>query len=249
MACGSRAPDLPGQIWCVLWLLLVAGVHCGAPSSDEELGASISVNKAVPSSYSTLLPWRGTGWSMWSFLDLLLRWEDDEELCRSSSCNKRCYLLHCDLQVSCFLLAGLGGEGEKVESLVAAGGGRWRGEFLESVLPVAVPQRWHLLAAAILGQEAGLAILGSNCCLRFIFLHRRIFLHLGASSHTHALPSGRVPGGSRSGRGWRWFIVGELGSDRVFCDLFMVFCAKVLDFGVIFPFRKVLSVTVHPPTK
>jgi hypothetical protein len=170
------------------------------------------------------------------FFALLPRREDVEEICNSSSCKKRWYPLLCDLHANFFLLAGHGGDGGKEESFVEATGGGWFGEFMESVLPVAVPQ-WRLrLTAAILDQKAGHATLGSFCCSRFIFLLRRIFMLLSAASYAPALPSGRVPSGSSCGRNWRWFTVGEFGSDCVFATFLRVICAEVLGRVVIFYF-------------
>lgn len=81
----SRASDLSGQIWGALWLLLTAGVHCRVLSLVGKLPTSISVNKGWPTSYSILLHQRSTGWSMWCFFILFMRWEGEDELHRSSS--------------------------------------------------------------------------------------------------------------------------------------------------------------------
>jgi hypothetical protein len=249
MASWSRALDLSGQIWGALWLVLTAGVHCDVLSMVGRMAASISVNKGWPPSYSILLHQRSTGWSMWCFFILFLRWEEEDELHRSSSFFKRFYSPPYALQFCSLLLAGLGGEGEVGSRFVQACGGGWIGELLESVLPGAISQRRLLSAAAISGQKADLASLGSSSCTSLLFHLRKISSHPGVASPARALPSGRVPGESRSGRRWSCFVVGELGSDRFSSDFIRVCSAKFMDYAVIFFFCKVLDVTLHPPTK
>lgn len=170
MASWSRGSGLFGQIWCVLLLLFVAGVHHRGRSCEEKLHTEISVNKAVVSSYLVLLLWRGSGRSIQSSFHVLPGRKDGNKLCNLSSCKMRCRTFHCGTDALVFfLLSGLGGEGEGGAGFKAVGDRPWREELLESALLVAVPKR-RRMAVAILGQRTGPATLGSWSCSSFFFL-------------------------------------------------------------------------------
>lgn len=190
-----------------------------------------------------LLHQLNTGWSMWCFFILFLRWEEEDELCRSSSFFKRFYSPLYALQFCSLLLARLGGEGKVGSRFVQACGGGWIGELLESVLPRAISQRRLLSTAAISDQRADLVSLGSSSYTSLLFHMWKISSHPGVASPARALPSGRVPDESRS-----CFVVGELGSNRFSSNFIRVFSTKFMDYAVIF-FCKVLDVTLHPPMK
>lgn len=158
----------------------------------------------------------------------------------------RCLLLFSLYQVVLSLSAGRGGEGEVMYCAASSAVQDWRREILDSASPSAVPQRRRCYAAAILGQRAGPAVLGSCGCSSF-FLLWRIFFSFDAAPNAHASPSGLVPGGDQwSGRVWRLVVVGKLGLDRVSAVLVRVLCVIPKDLVSIPCFLWVLYVFVCP---
>jgi hypothetical protein len=100
-----------------------------------------------------------------------------------------------------FLLSAChGGEGKDEECLKLVVHRRCAGERLELHLPWAVLKRRPQLAAAIFGQEADPASLGSLACQSVFFLCVRNISSLAASAQASARPSGFVPGLDRGGR-------------------------------------------------
>jgi hypothetical protein len=118
---------------------------------------------------------------------------------------------------------------------------------LELRLPWAVLKRRPQLAAAIFGQEADPASLGSHACQSVLFLCERNILSLAAFAEASARPSGFVRGLDRGGRCRLFVAGGEFGPDCVSAIFFRVKDGYVKDLVVISFSFSVLLVKLCPP--
>jgi hypothetical protein len=151
------------------------------------------------------------------------------------------------LMVFFLLSACHGGEGKDEEHLKLVAYQRCSGECLELLLPWAVHKRRPQLAAAIFGQEADPASLGSLACLSVFFLCVRNISSLAASAQASARPSGFVRGLDRGGRCRLFVAGGEFGPDCVSAIFFRVKDGYVKDLVVISFSFSVLLVKLCPP--
>jgi hypothetical protein len=101
-------------------------------------------------------------------------------------------------------------------------------EPLEFQLPAVYSKRWPAVAAAIHGQECGLAALDAVCCSGYFFLCERIFHCLRLGLMPLAQPSGFVPGCCRGGADLKQFVTGGvLGSNCMTATSFRVFLVNL----------------------
>jgi hypothetical protein len=121
-------------------------------------------------------------------------------------------------------------------------------EALENSPPMAIPKRRPVLASAISGQRAGLAMLGAQGSASFFLLQVRIFCSCGLAPKPPTQPSGFVPGCGWGGAALQMLNAGGCqGLDCVPAIFVRVFFVLFKDLVVFSSFLWVLFVSFHPP--
>jgi hypothetical protein len=121
-------------------------------------------------------------------------------------------------------------------------------EALENSPPMAIPKRRSVLASAICGQRAGLAMLGAQESASSFLLQVRIFCSCGLAPKPPTQPSGFVPGCGWGGAAFQMLNAGgRQGLDCVSAIFVRVFFVLFKGLVVFSFFLWVLLVSFHPP--